>query len=176
MNYYIAHRICCPTCNGQIAAYAEEFEQLQGTGMNKEEAMNAMKIDRYCCRYHLTNPTYVFFNMQNRYVVEDVKNDPKMYVNSPNPSLDPSMIMTNINNPSKPMGIAVSSLPQAGPAQPVLVTVDLPGLAENFEKPVLPNVPTINPSKIQPFQTINVGTLADPKYAKEITGRTYFAR
>lgn len=68
--YYKEHPIRCKTCFEPIASRTFEFELLLNNGMTVEEALNAMDIMEPCSRIAMMNPTFVFYNLEHRGVVE----------------------------------------------------------------------------------------------------------
>jgi len=74
---YREYPIRCKTCNAQIACYAQEYEAaVKKNEQNEtiEKTLNNLGIGNYCCRIALMNPTIVFFNMENRELIEGLKN------------------------------------------------------------------------------------------------------
>lgn len=72
MDYYKEYPIRCKSCNEQIACFAEEFENLI-QNMTMEEALNKMEMMMPCSRIAMMNPVVVFFNMENREVIDGYK-------------------------------------------------------------------------------------------------------
>lgn len=76
MATYDEYPIRCETCNEQIACHVEAFEVLLQAGYTKEDALNELGITAWCSRIAMTHPTTVFYNMEDRQVIEgliDVK-------------------------------------------------------------------------------------------------------
>ncbi len=69
-NYYNEYTIRCKTCFEPIASKSKLYERLLSTGMTTEEALNELKIMMPCSRICMMNPTPVYYNMENRGVVE----------------------------------------------------------------------------------------------------------
>ena len=70
MATYDEYPIRCKTCNEQIACHANAYLDLLRSDLSKEEALNQLGIMAPCSRIAMTHPTTVFFDMENRQVVE----------------------------------------------------------------------------------------------------------
>jgi len=77
MSYYKEYPIRCISCNELLGCYSDLFEELLENNYTPEDALNELNIFNYCSRINMLNPTLVSFNMENREVIEglkDVKN------------------------------------------------------------------------------------------------------
>lgn len=70
MATYDEYPIRCKTCNEQIACHADAYLGLLQSNLSKEEALNQLGIMAPCSRIAMTHPTTVFFDMENRQVIE----------------------------------------------------------------------------------------------------------
>src|SRR5258708_2557537 len=79
MRFYKDFPQKCKTCNEPLAQYAEEYETwvrdlTRNSNISEsgaiEEALNQLGIMSYCSRMAMMNPTIVYFNMENRDLIE----------------------------------------------------------------------------------------------------------
>ena len=180
MDTYKEYPIRCKTCNEQIAAFSGLYEDLLGTGLSREEALNELGISNWCSRIAMMNPTVVNFNMENREVIEGHKNvdvitDPAPYLTDPTsrPSFPACL------NPMPRAAVNLPGLTQAGTARapggiplgegiPITTPV-----GTGFNVPEVVGIPTINDDPSRAKQVINVGV---GRQARVLNGRTYLAR
>lgn len=74
--YYTEYPIRCKTSNDNIACRVEQYMQLLNGGLTIEQSLNEMGVMNPCCRNAFMNPTYVFFDMENRKLIEgDITKD-----------------------------------------------------------------------------------------------------
>ena len=73
MESYKEYPVRCKSCGEQIAAFADDFEQLLATGSTIEEALNMLGIMALCSRRAMMNPTTITYNMENRQAIEGLK-------------------------------------------------------------------------------------------------------
>ncbi len=68
--YYVEYPIRCKSCNENIACRVEEYQQLIDVGYSIEDSLNEMGVMNTCSRNSFQNPTYVFFDMEYRPLIE----------------------------------------------------------------------------------------------------------
>lgn len=74
MESYKEYPIRCITCNEQIACYSYIYESLISNGMLMNQALDFLNIKNPCSRIAMMNPVIVTYNMENRQVIEGLKN------------------------------------------------------------------------------------------------------
>jgi len=89
----------CFTCNKIIGHKYNEYEKLLSEGKSIEEALNKLKIVRYCCRKHFINPFKVVVEKleesseMTTFEKLSVANDPNINTNGALSSLASSSIL-----------------------------------------------------------------------------------
>lgn len=186
MDSYREYPVRCPTCGGQLACFSKLFETLIEND-TIENALNLLGIDDYCCRMLMINPVIVFFNMENRELIEGFKgidqvNDDDsqkestsipIYTPCLSEETKPSISLTLLSKPN--LSIAHPIIPDIGMksssmGEPISLEEKLP---ENFVEPELVGVPTINRNILKELDKIYVGA---KKKTQVLNGRTYLAR
>lgn len=202
MEYYKEYAIRCKHCGELISTKSITFNELINSNYTPEEACNELDLMNFCCRMEINNPVTVFFNMENREVIEGIK--------SLDAVLTPDLPIINDTNPINPVFAAClgSSVPQqnvlptfkqfAAPIQketrtvqivpgndiiPQIGTIDDAPTGEaidvtatnqtEFAPPHAIGLPTINPDPTFVQPTIYVGKDAQVRI---LNGRTFLAQ
>lgn len=71
---YREYPVRCPNCNEQLACYSNEYENMVNNDISKEDALNNLNIRNYCSRIAMLNPNIITYDMENRKVIEGIKN------------------------------------------------------------------------------------------------------
>ena len=176
---YDQYNIRCKTCNEPIAQLANTFLSYVDSGMTQEDALNEMRITEPCSRSEFQCPTKIYFNMENRDVIEGML---KVEVVSP---FDISTVSRSQYSfascmPTTDKGIALvaPSIDQQGfreSDKDLLgggIPLDIPQQTK-FIYPTVPGTPTINESDFGVRSKVYVGA---NRSIQVLNGRTYIAR
>lgn len=133
MEYYKEYSIRCMTCNEPIACFSTMYEEMLASGVSGEEALDNLGIEEPCSRIAMMNPTIVTFNMENREIIEGLKDlqlgdqpDPYL-INDFNPVFNACLENYQQNIIIKPTGAPITSLfssNQRNPVAPIIQSND----------------------------------------------------
>jgi DNA-directed RNA polymerase subunit N (RpoN/RPB10) len=195
MDYYFEYPMRCKSCSRPLAHLVEQYELIANTE-SRVEALDALGLTRYCCRAAIMGPSRIYFNQEDRNVIEGEKNAsaqpllelvlpdlPPVRPRSPPPAIkrvgkhsrSTQPILAALTRPSvAPRTVAKPVLaPTVIPITTPVVLVDLP--PELFQPPPA-NLSSINrPSPglgVVPVTQALTKTLS----VEVLTGRTYLCR
>lgn len=186
MNSYKEYAVRCATCGGQIACFSYHYEQMIDNGSKPEDAFRELKLDDRCCRIEMLNPTIVFFNMENRGVIEGYISPQAVDEFDSNKGSTSIPIFgacgTKVHQLTEP---AVTNYDNTKISHPIIRDImsisnkeivssePLEERSTEFTNPVLVGFPAINSNNIKQMEKNYVGA---NKYSQILNGRTYLAR
>lgn len=189
MRTYKEYPIRCKDCNEQIACFSEKYEQLVRkyttnlgvTGSSAiEKALNELKIMEPCSRIAFMNPTTVFFDVEDRQLIEGLRDTDvlippprkKIFATKPAPlSIEYETTTTAISTASS-IEDRLKIIPDEELRNRELSLIG-DSLKQEFIYPTVVGIPTINPILGVDDEVVGVGI--DNK-VRILNGRTYLAR
>jgi DNA-directed RNA polymerase subunit N (RpoN/RPB10) len=161
-NTYNEYVIRCKTCNNQIACHVHDFlidvqNNLQTSSSREEATEKALnntyfKLNNWCCRIAMTNPTCVFKNLHNIPVYHDTINSINFI----------GKLDTMTNNSLVDVNQQVDDKPFITPHSASHPTINVNENIKLKELNVSSTIKNLNPS--------------DYKIVSILNGRTYMAR
>lgn len=187
MQTYKEYPIRCKSCNEQIACFSKRYEQLVRKYTTKagvtgslaiEQALNEMKILEPCCRMAFMNPITVFFNVEDRGLIEGTRDIDILIPNRkkilPKVNLKANLLEYNKTTSSSSTTIE-DRLRIISEEELQQREEDEAGatLSTEFVYPTVVGIPTINPIFGIGDDFVSAGTA---NRVKVLNGRTYLAR
>lgn len=69
-NFYLSFHVRCPSCNNCLGHLEDDYIRLILTGLSIEDTLNQLNLTRICCRTTMMNPSKIYFDNQNRKMVD----------------------------------------------------------------------------------------------------------
>lgn len=184
MRTYKEYPIRCKDCNEQIACFSKRYEQLvrkytTSAGVNGsfaiEKALNEMKIMEPCSRMSFMNPTTVFFNVEDRGLIEGTK-DVDILIPSQKKLLPKVNLKANLLEYDKVIGSSTENRLKPFSEEELQQREEEEtgdALLTEFIYPTIVGIPTINPIFGVENDFVSAGT---NNRVRVLNGRTYLAR
>jgi DNA-directed RNA polymerase subunit N (RpoN/RPB10) len=177
--------IRCKSCNNPLAQLEKSYKELIKHNYSREEALRELGVVNLCCMMAMQNPTIIFFDVENRSVIEGIKDFDSTSLRE-NKSSAPFTANMKVNANAREKGsvvnkksfveggILASGLKPLGEKndESEAIVVDNVSYDNAFKAPSIIGFPTINDTG-EPLLYIDVGS---GYTTRVLSGRTYLAR
>lgn len=186
MESYLEYPIRCKTCNGQIACFSYEYNELLNAKYTIQQALDQLGLMNFCCRISMKDPVVVTFNMENREVIEGIKkiDTADDFGVSATGSANTTFGACTVSEVVQPVVKEIKQkIKGVQPIAPVNLTnavaigdgidIDVVEMFEEFVTPTVVGISTINRFNLSKPEIRSVGS---GKESRVLNGRTYLAR